>query len=256
MNGAQLAGWLRYLADQVEAADRVTGLPFKAGPVPIQVPNSSSLRTWKQRHGTLDPPSVSNPSHGVIRQTIRDAFETQTETLLRRIRDAVETAVVGSGAPTVSLRSKALEVVGNTARLSRAGATTPTAATGETESASDDELFGTPVREHGERPRERRDLLYRKYQAHEWEPSAEHHAYAVELGLSEEDYRQALLECRDKHGLRPHDLPWWDDRFCRFVEQRALKSGPRKASGEFDQDDEGMAARSEAVFAHLEAELS
>lgn len=92
MTGAQLAGWLRHLADQVEHHEKVDGEAYRAGPISIQVAQPSTIRTWKQRHGSLDPPSVSDPSHDVIREAIRDAFETHAETLLRRIWDASETA--------------------------------------------------------------------------------------------------------------------------------------------------------------------
>lgn len=92
MTGAQLAGWLRSLADQVERNPKIDGETYRLGTVTVQVAPSSTLRTHKQRHGTLDPPPASNPSHDLLREAIRDAVLTSTETLVRRIRDGVETA--------------------------------------------------------------------------------------------------------------------------------------------------------------------
>jgi hypothetical protein len=140
MTGAQLAGWLRVLAKQVEAVDKVDGETYRAGPVTVQVAQSSTLRTWKQRNGSLEPPSVSDPSHDLIRETIRDAFETHAETLLRRIRDASETAVengvargVSAALDTISSIDLKNTTTSETDRLPRAVETPVVVAVAETE---------------------------------------------------------------------------------------------------------------------------
>lgn len=104
MTGADLAGWLRHLADQVEPLSRVDGQTFDAGPCQLTVPNSSTLRSWKQRKGSLEPPGVSDASQRALREAVRDAFETEGETLLRRIRDAVETLASGGALHASLLR--------------------------------------------------------------------------------------------------------------------------------------------------------
>lgn len=218
MTGDQLAGWLMRLAHEVRGKASVDG-EYKSGPVRVVVPPPSTLRTFKQRHGSLDPPSVSDPSHDSIRDAVRDAFETHGETLLRRIRDAFETQLSGGAAPTFSQRSKVLEVVEEPDRSSRdegSKETPTTTTTGET-------LLG---RSKGEPPRPRKELLPVPLKGHEWQPMAAHRDYAVELGLSGQQFDQLLIELRDKHGLRPHTRDWWDDRCNRFIEARGIKAAP------------------------------
>lgn len=226
MTGAQLAGWLRILAEQVESVDKVDGQTFRAGPIALPVAQSSTLRTWKQRHGSIDPPSVAaDPSHEAIRGAVRDAFEAHGETLVGRIRDAIETLELRSVAFTSSQRSKELEVVEDTDRSSRT--------VESTSSTSSIPILGDTPRDanrsHRQPPRPRRDLMCTPMPARDWKPSEILLDYAMEWDLDARHVDQVLIELRDKYARQDHTIDWWDDRFCRFVEQRG-KSGPRKVA--------------------------
>lgn len=94
---------------------------------------------------------------------------------------------------------------------------------------------GTP-RGFGVPPSPRRDLLFAKIQAQDYEPTGEHRAYALEVGLEADELDQVLIELRDKHSvprgqLPPtgHDLPWWDDKMNSFIRGRAQAKAARLA---------------------------
>src|SRR5690606_22181428 len=69
------------------------------------------------------------------------------------------------------------------------------------------------ARKTGDPPRPRSDISARPLQPEQWQPSEAGLAYATELGLTEPEIDQTLVELRDKHGLRPHDVGWWDLRW-------------------------------------------
>ncbi len=90
-------------------------------------------------------------------------------------------------------------------------------------------------RKSGDPPRPRSDITARPLQPEQWQPSDHGLAYAAELGLTPPEVERTLVELRDKHGLRPHDVGWWDTKWARFVEQSAkgrARSGPADNQGE------------------------
>lgn len=92
---------------------------------------------------------------------------------------------------------------------------------GNARTAHPDHFDPNRDRKRGEPPRPRSDIAIRPLQPEQWQPSEHGLAYAAELGLSPEDIERTLVELRDKHGLRPHDVGWWDTKWARFVEQTA-----------------------------------
>lgn len=96
---------------------------------------------------------------------------------------------------------------------------------GNARTAHPDHFDPNRDRKRGEPPRPRSDIAIRPLQPEQWHPSDHGLAYAAELGLSPEDIERTLVELRDKHGLRPHDVGWWDTKWVRFVEQAAQKRG-------------------------------
>jgi hypothetical protein len=89
----------------------------------------------------------------------------------------------------------------------------------------DNQIPDRPARAPGVAPQPRRDTFTMLAPA-EWTPSAEGVAYARELGLDQRAIDETITELRNKRGTRAFTVDYWDDKWARFVEQRA-KSVPR-----------------------------
>ena len=91
----------------------------------------------------------------------------------------------------------------------------------------------------------------------EWTPSAEGVAYARELGLDQRAIDETITELRNKRGTRAFTVDYWDDKWARFVEQRAKSAhrGRRDLpSGDpFEAARTNLARKSEAGVATLVA---
>jgi hypothetical protein len=59
------------------------------------------------------------------------------------------------------------------------------------------------------------------------------------LGLTEDGYARALRALRDAYGRKPHDVPWLDDKFNRFLEQEAKPRGGGRRGGPVQTDSAG-----------------
>lgn len=111
---------------------------------------------------------------------------------------------------------------------------------GITRTAPPDHFDPNRDRKPGEPPRPRSDIAARPLQPAQWQPSDHGLAYAAELGLSPPEVEQTLVELRDKHGLRPHDVGWWDTKWARFVEQTAKSKTRPRNHGSADDDPERL----------------
>lgn len=98
------------------------------------------------------------------------------------------------------------------------------------------------VRNRGERPRPRPDLLHAHIPIAEYVPLGQHWDYGAELGLSRDAMQRALEDLRDKHGKKTHTAPWLDERFSAFLEAAAR---PRRSGN-------GLTSRAQA---QLDAQL-
>ena len=122
----------------------------------------------------------------------------------------------------------------------------------------DNPIPDRPARAPGSPPASRRDV-FRMLAPSEWTPSAEGVAYARELGLDERAIEETITELRNKRGGgRAFSVDWWDDKWVRFVEQRAKnpKRGSREAppTGDpLEQARTNLARKSEAGVATLVA---
>lgn len=69
------------------------------------------------------------------------------------------------------------------------------------------------------RPLPRKPLLPEMVQRDAYQPSQRMLDYGRGMGLADTDLDGVLCDLRDKHGLRPHTLDWWDERWLRFAER-------------------------------------
>jgi len=127
----------------------------------------------------------------------------------------------------------------------------------EQDSGAGDPPLAPSARASGDRPSPRPDILRERLLARDYEPLEAHRAYATSLGLSQAGYDDALRDLRDKHGGRPHDAPWLDEKFTVFLEQ-AAKPRPARAGASGGAWGESRAERqareSRERIAALEAE--
>jgi len=225
MTGKELAKLLRALADKVESMRSVDGLEPDLGPnvlIRCLTKEAARSRRYRDRHRDRRRDVRHDGSAVAVTGTVTNVTQIQ----------GGATGGASGVAHTFSKRSKDLEVVEDTDRSSRE----QEPATEATSTTTSNE---TPVRHNGRKFREpplpRRDLLCAPMLAKDWEPTQALTDYAVECGLDERQILQVTIELRDKYASQGHTIDWWDDRFCRFVEQR-VKSGPRKASTSDEQD--------------------
>lgn len=92
------------------------------------------------------------------------------------------------------------------------------------------EAYRFYARGEGERPRLRPELLPTKTTAKKFGSNPHFEGYARELGLSANQYADALADFQEKLGERERDPQWLTSKLCRFIEQAAHSAGSRRAA--------------------------
>ena len=77
------------------------------------------------------------------------------------------------------------------------------------------------------RPLPRKPLFPEMVQREAYQPSQVMLDYGRGLGLADTDLDGVLRDLRDKHGLRPHTLDWWDERWLRFADHAKTGNSSR-----------------------------
>ena len=78
------------------------------------------------------------------------------------------------------------------------------------------------------RPLPRKPAFPGMVQREDYAPCRRMAGWAGGLGLTTEQLDGVLRDLRDKHGLRPHTLDWWDERWLRFAETASKPNGPQR----------------------------
>lgn len=105
----------------------------------------------------------------------------------------------------------------------------------ESEQPDSSKTFQVYARTSGERPIIRPGLLDAKVHPRVWEVPDSFFAYGVELGLTANDARAAVMDFREKFSIEGTP-PWLGEKLCGFLEAAAATKQRRPAKTEIDDD--------------------